>query len=306
MKIWLSKSSDVPIQEQLSTQLILGIVSADLAPGERLPSTSELARRFRIHPNTVRAAYRELAQRGWAEWKRGSGFYVRGPKAEKRLDPSLDLDHLISTFFDVARGHGHSLKEIQSRVVRWFSLQPPDHILVIEPDPELRDILIAEIKAATTMRTEGTPIEDCSQPRKVVGALCVALYDHAEEVRAKLPAEQPRLFLHSRSIAKSLAAQQKPAKDTVITVISRWPDFLQWARTTLVAVGLDPESLDLRDAREKRWERGLNGRSFIVTESVTAGQLPAECRPRVFQVIADESLQELRGQLSTFNCSGAL
>ena len=29
MKLWVSKNSDVPIQEQLVTQLILGIVSAD-------------------------------------------------------------------------------------------------------------------------------------------------------------------------------------------------------------------------------------------------------------------------------------
>src|ERR1051326_4203773 len=77
MKLWLSKSSEVPIQVQLTTQFVLGIVSADLAPGERLPSTSELARRFNIHANTIRAAYRELAQRGWVDWRQGSGFYVR-------------------------------------------------------------------------------------------------------------------------------------------------------------------------------------------------------------------------------------
>src|SRR5688572_628585 len=133
MKLWLSKSSEVPIQEQLSTQLILGIVSADLAPGERLPSTSEVARQFHIHANTVRAAYRELAERGWVDWRQGSGFYVRALEGRHELDPKLGLDHLISTFFAVARQRGHSLTEIQSRITRWFSLQAPDHILVIEP-----------------------------------------------------------------------------------------------------------------------------------------------------------------------------
>ena len=99
MRIWLSKSSDVSLQEQLRVQIVLGIVSADLASGEQLPSTAQLARRFGIHPNTVRAAYRDLAKRGWVEWRRRSGFYVRTLDPEENLDPELDLDRLISTFF---------------------------------------------------------------------------------------------------------------------------------------------------------------------------------------------------------------
>ena len=146
MKLWISKSSAVPIQEQLIAQLVLGIVSADLAPGECLPSTPEIARRFRIHANTVRAAYRTLAERGWVEWKPGSGFYVRPREGEKNFDPRLDLDHLISTFVDIARARGHGIADIQSRMDRWFGLQKPDHIVVIEPEPELRAILIAEIE----------------------------------------------------------------------------------------------------------------------------------------------------------------
>ncbi len=76
MRLWLSKSSDVPLREQLTTQIMLGIVSDDLRAGQRLPSTRELARRFRIHANTVSAAYRELAKQGWLEFRRGSGVYV--------------------------------------------------------------------------------------------------------------------------------------------------------------------------------------------------------------------------------------
>ena len=162
MKLWLAKSSGVPIQEQLSTQLILGIVSADLAPGERLPSTSEIARRFHIHANTVRASYRELAQRGWLEWRKGSGFYVRKQGSKEELDGNLDLDHLISTFLAVARQRGHSLEEIQSRISRWFSLQPPDHILVVEPDAELRQILVTELQEKIPMRVEGADLAACA------------------------------------------------------------------------------------------------------------------------------------------------
>src|SRR5918997_6496761 len=77
MRIWLSKNSEVTVREQLATQIVLGIVSWDLKPGQKLPSTRELARRFNIHSNTVSAAYHDLVERGWVELRRGSGIYVR-------------------------------------------------------------------------------------------------------------------------------------------------------------------------------------------------------------------------------------
>ncbi len=60
MQLWFAHGSDVPIREQLVTQVILGILSDDLAPGQRLPSTRELARRFHVHPNTISAGYHQL------------------------------------------------------------------------------------------------------------------------------------------------------------------------------------------------------------------------------------------------------
>ena len=63
MQFWFARGSEVSIREQLVTQVVLGILSDDLAPGQRLPSTRELARRFHLHPNTISAGYRELERR---------------------------------------------------------------------------------------------------------------------------------------------------------------------------------------------------------------------------------------------------
>ena len=57
MQLWLAKDSEVPLREQLIAQIKLAILSQDLKPGQKLPSTRELARRFKIHANTVSAAY---------------------------------------------------------------------------------------------------------------------------------------------------------------------------------------------------------------------------------------------------------
>ena len=80
MQLWFARGSEVTIREQLVTQVILGILSDDLAPGQRLPSTRELARRFRLHPNTVSAGYRQLERERWVEFRHGSGVYVRDEK----------------------------------------------------------------------------------------------------------------------------------------------------------------------------------------------------------------------------------
>src|SRR5688500_19380741 len=100
MRLWLSKSSEVPIREQLITQITLGIVSNDLKPSERLPSTRDLARRYSIHANTVSAAYRELARRGWVEFRKGSGVYVRLRADEKidRKSTRLNSSHLVISY----------------------------------------------------------------------------------------------------------------------------------------------------------------------------------------------------------------
>jgi hypothetical protein len=63
-------------------------------------------------------------------------------------------------------------------------------------------------------------------------------------------------------------------------------------------VGIDATALDLRDAREKDWDRGLTSKSLIVTDHLTSRSIPPRCRARAFHVISDESLDELRNHFS--------
>jgi DNA-binding transcriptional regulator YhcF (GntR family) len=301
MRLWLSKNSEVPIREQLTTQIMLGVISSDLKPGQRLPSTRELARRFQIHANTVSAAYGELERRGWLESRKGSGVYVREFSKDRTLDAGFQLDQLISAFLQRARDGGYSLGEVQTRIKHWLEFQPPDHFLVIEPDAGLREILVAEIEEATGFRVRGMSLEECAQNGLPAGAAAVALYGQAERAREILPADTNRLLvLHSRSVPESLASSVRPAEDALIAVASRWPEFLRWARTVLVAAGLDPSALNFRDARTAGWQRGLTSSAFVITDALTARRLPENCTPRVFYMIADSSLDELRRFIKDF------
>jgi DNA-binding transcriptional regulator YhcF (GntR family) len=294
MRLWLSKSSEVPMREQLVTQIRLGILSGDLKVRQKLSSTRELARRFHIHSNTVSAAYRELHRSGWVEVRKGSGVYVRARSADQTIDENQGLDQLIGKFFKTARTKGHTLREIQSRLGHWLALQPPDHFVVIEADPELRRILITEIEEASSIHTVGADFDDCGSPEILTGATPLAMYSHAEKVRAALPPGADLVTLHSRSIPGSLQGETRPPADSLIEIVSRWPDFLRWSRAILVAAGLDPNALSFRDARQPGWQRGLKAAALVVTDSLMVRELPAGCQVRRFTILSDSSLEQLR------------
>jgi GntR family transcriptional regulator len=304
MRLWLSKSSEVPLREQLVIQIRLGILSGDLKVRQKLPSTRELARRFHIHSNTVSAAYRELHRTGWVELRKGSGVYVRGRSADQTLDENLGLDQLITKFFKTTRTKGHSLREIQLRLKHWLTLQPPDHFLVIEPDPELRQILVTEIEAATKVHAVGADLDDCGNAEVLTGAAPVTMYNQLERVRAVLPPDIEIVALHSRSIPESLLGQTRPSADALIAIVSRWPEFLRFSRAILVAAGLDPNALSFRDARQRGWQRGLKSAALVVTDSHMIHKLPARCEVRLFKILSDSSLEELRQLAEQFLNAG--
>src|SRR2546423_9575062 len=203
MRLWLSKNSDVPLREQLVRQIMLGVVSDDLKPGQRLPSTRELARRFRIHSNTVSAAYRDLERAGWLEVRKGSGVYVRqlgGDAGAASPGTRTGLDQLVSAFLTLARVEGHSLTDVQSRLKHWLGLQPPDHFLVVEPDEGLREILMAEIGEATGFRVSGCGYEEGREEARLAGAAGGPLLRNAQEGPRALPNGRSAVVLHTHSV----------------------------------------------------------------------------------------------------------
>ena len=296
MRIWISKNSEVPIREQLVTQIVLGIVSNDLKVTERLPSTRELARRYNIHANTVSAAYRELAQRGWVEFRKGSGVYVRA-RNDEPLENGLALDQLIARFVRTLREEGYSLADIQTGIQRSLSTQRPDHFLLLEADPELREILVAEIATATKAKIKGV---GPGELESTAGAVLLSLYGHSGEFADHIKPETEVLVLHSASIVESFRGETKPSREALVAIVSRWPEFLRWARTLLVAAGLDADALSFRDARERNWEKGLRSAAFVITDSLMAPRIPAGCPVKVYRVLAEASLKEIRDYAQRF------
>ena len=291
MQLWFARNSEVSIRQQLVTQIVLGILSDDLAPGQRLPSTRELARRFHLHPNTISAGYRQLERDRWVEFRHGSGVYVRSNQPNAPLAPALAFDQKIGELLRSARRMGLSLPGLRSRLRQWLELRPPDHFVLIEPDEELRRILATEIAHAVAFPVSSARPDDCG--KMLEGGIALALPNRTAAVRQLLPVGSELLTLQVRSVPASLAGYLPAPPGALVGVASRWPEFLKVARAVLNAAGFHPDSLVFRDAREPNWQRGLKQTAAVVCDSVTRSQLPAGCRPIPFSLLSESSVQEL-------------
>jgi len=296
MKIWLTKNSEVSVREQLITQITIGIASGDLILGEKLPSTNEISRRFQIHANTVSTAYQELVEQGWLEFRPGSGFFV---EKNKRDNLPNQLDQIIAQFYQNAQKKGFTLSEIQSRLSRFIETQSPDHFLVIENDPDLREIIISEIADTINLiPVIGTSFEDFQLNPNRIGAVLVAMFDETTLINSILPPNKTCVFLKNTSVSEAMSNHPRPNENDLITIVSGWERFLVLAKTMLLAVQLTPDSLNIRSTKEPFWQKGLKESSLIICDSLTAKKLRPFPQARVFKLISDSSLVELKRTIS--------
>jgi DNA-binding transcriptional regulator YhcF (GntR family) len=83
MLLQLNFASSVPIYMQIRNQIILGIASGSLPPGEKLPTVRALADESGVNMMTVSKAYQLLKQEGYIAADRRSGAVVIGGDAGK-------------------------------------------------------------------------------------------------------------------------------------------------------------------------------------------------------------------------------
>ena len=290
MQLWFSRQSDISIREQLATQIVLAIVSGELTPGQRLPSTRELARRFRLHPNTVSAGYKQLEEGNWLEFRKGSGVYVRATPPENR-DGQVGLDRLIGDFFRSARKLNTPLAVVRERLRQWLDIQPPDHFLLIEPDLQLAQIVLAELKAALSL-----PVKMVSEITSgaVPGAIPVVLSASSKKLKNLGSLNGDVLTLHLRSARESLSAYLPVIPSILVGIASGWPPFIKNASTMLVSAGFHPDCLLLRDTSKSAWKRGLHETAAVVCDSLTASTLDGHSRVITFALLSQQSIDELR------------
>jgi DNA-binding transcriptional regulator YhcF (GntR family) len=220
MELHIDKKGEIPVRQQLTEQIIFSIASQKLKPGEALPSVRELARRLKIHRNTVSQAYRELKRRAWLAGARGGRVVVL---AGGQLEPdnSVDLDDLINATIRAARDQGYTLRALRERVTARLLAQPPDRLLVVEQEPALRALLEREIGAAIDKPVEGCTLADlANDPELAIGALTVVAHYAVREVDALLPKDMPAIPLAFSAAEEQLELLRNLRHPSIVAVVS--------------------------------------------------------------------------------------
>lgn len=290
MRFWFVHSGEVSLREQLCTQVYLGISSGALRPGQRLPSTREMARRYSLHPNTVSAAYQQLQGEGLAESRRGAGIYVRAAAAAPPDNGNRQLDRLIAGFLSSTRAQGFTLEQLVERARRWMDVQPPDHFLLVEPEPERQEIVLAELRSELRLTVRACATAECGDS---TGCIALALPSKVDEVRAALPPHVELVTLRVTTVP-DMKAWLSVADQLLVGVVSRWPEFVKIARTMLVASGFSTERLVERIRGEHGWRAGLEATAAVLCDAATAPLLPQKTRAEIFRLVSGETIAELR------------
>jgi GntR family transcriptional regulator len=177
MKIHINKQSEVPVREQLREQIIYLLGTGKLPVGRSLPSVRELARQLKLHHNTVSHVYAGLVREGWLITRRGSRMVAvrQAGSASGDAGKPVNLDDLIDRMVRFAKERGYPLQELATLVRERLLAEPPDHLLIVEPEAEMAILLREEIRRAIGQAPAGCTVARLQQdPSMAIGAVLLS------------------------------------------------------------------------------------------------------------------------------------
>jgi DNA-binding transcriptional regulator YhcF (GntR family) len=293
IRIWISRESTIPIREQLIAQLRFGILSGRLSAADRLPSVRDLARRLKIHSNTVSAAYRNLASIGWVTAKSGSGVFVRDIHPG---DLHAGIEDLVDQWIKEGLSRGFTLDALSDEFekarrefnVRWA----PTSLLVVHSDLNLADILAAEIQEASECPVRCASPEDALETPDFDTCLVLTTASGAAAVSHLRP-ERHRI-IPLKTIEQLLTGAQRPASPFLVGIVSRSESVLTWASLLIAALGGSGSDVIQRNPERPKWKNGLAACDLVVADVLAAKELPKQIRPTVLRLVPDSFLKEAR------------
>ena len=118
----LDSQSGVPVYRQIIDQVLAGIASSSLTPGDQLPTVRQVAVDLAINPNTVVRAYRELEIRGMIETQQGMGTFVANKKIRQdEVERQRRLTQLVTDFVARAGAAGFTVADLMEQLQAYES-----------------------------------------------------------------------------------------------------------------------------------------------------------------------------------------
>jgi GntR family transcriptional regulator len=295
MHISLSKNSDIPLRQQLAEQIVFLITTGQLQIGQELPSVRALARLVKVHHNTVSEAYQDLVRRKWLTRRQGSRLVVGINLVENQHD-RLSLDEVINESIQRAKEMGYSLQALRKRVRERLLAQPPDHVLVVEDELGLREIIRKEVHEKIRW-----PVEACSlqtiiqEPGLTIGAQVLAPNHIISELKPFVPESRPVVSISYSQINEHVDQISRLKDPSVIAVASVSESLLKTARSLLAAAIAQKHTF--QEFQISGTDRiSLKGADLVFCDSFAMSVVQAR-RKIHYQLIDSDCLEHLRAAL---------
>jgi DNA-binding transcriptional regulator YhcF (GntR family) len=288
-RIWISRESSIPVREQLSAQLLFGILSRRINPAERLPSVRDLARRLKVHANTVSAAYQDLAARGWVKRKAGSGVFV----CDFGHGRGDGIETFVSAWVEEGLSRGFSFEALSAAFEKARNeARKPRRLIVVHPDRNFARILAAEIQEAVGCAVPYAGLEDAHKIPEFETSLLLTTTSAAGAVAQLRPDGHQLIPL--KSIEELLAGLGRPPSPVLIAIVSSSETILKWAALLTPVLGLTGSDLIQRNPEQPKWKHGLVACDLIAADILAARELPKNIRPIVLRLVQDSFLDQAR------------
>ena len=171
MRFNIQQDSDIPPSTQLYSQICFAIATRRFPPGQRLPSTRQLASQTNLHRNTISKVYRQLEGDGVVEVIAGSGIYVRdlGRSHSTRSTSSHRNKVPVNPHWNVRRCIDDLLQScstlqdaqtLLSNEINW-RIRCGKRVLVSTPQDDLgaSELMASELKTDLSVPVEVVPLE---------------------------------------------------------------------------------------------------------------------------------------------------
>ena len=297
MNLSLNQDSDVSLRQQIAEQIIFLITTGELHAGEEMPSVRALARLAKVHHNTVSKAYQELVHRDWLTRKHGARLVV-GTSPKNASQPDSGLDELINETIRRAKTLGYPLQTLRNRVRELLLAAPADHLLVVEHEPELLEILKREIEERTHSRVDCCSYADfLEEPGLLIGAQVLAPSHTAANLGPHVPVQRPCFSIEYSGAEKHLAVIRGLKLPSNIAVASVSKSLLKTARGVLApSIGREHTYQEFLLSMDQ--EADMRGMDLVFCDSISL-PLVSGRRKVHYQLVSDECFEELSALLSS-------
>ncbi|HEY9720812.1 MAG TPA: GntR family transcriptional regulator, partial [Oscillatoriaceae cyanobacterium] len=306
MKLSINRESEIPLHDQLVTQIALLIAAGVIKSGQRLPSVRALAQQLDVHRNTIAAVYNALEQDGVVTIKAGSGVRALEQQTTGAWKEGVALKHLATQFVAEAREHGHGDDALREAFE--LALRPPriERLLVVDPHADFHPVYRHELTRSFRMPVETRTLDQLDDA-VLTGSLLLTSVYHLAPLRARIGTAPVIVF--QVNAAESLLARVKALPDGHTLGLISVSDTLRRMAKEVFA-GLRGEKLLLLEAHPQD-EAAL--KALVRLSDVLLVDSPSQLDVRRlspkptwdFQLIPDESLRSLAQHLPSEAFVGA-